>query len=443
MGVGLKRAAAARAAPAPAKHGAVRDRHLRMLANRPSRPSRQLLGYAVVACTAMTFALNLGLMGSASPGWMLRGPGRDGRPLLRQLAEDGFAAPCLKAPVVGVALHCWVCRVLFHVVVAALDLREVIAAPSAMLRGAFWGVLCFALHPLRAEAVLQPEHERVLLAALALLYSFRAVLRLLAAEQARPCAYTAWYALALGFYAAAAFFGGPSLALAYAAAVALYDMDHRAGKKARGELRDTTLQRAAHALKYAPMVALSFAMRRLLPPATNSAAAAAAPVLGKEEFLRHMAARFALPIWHTIYPRRLASFYPCPSEGFEHWQFAAMLTVLLMLTAVSVARQLRRAMIPAPLCKGWIAYLALVAPAALGLDGWSLTRDWHAYLPSMVFVPLLAYAIAISLNLPEELQSAPGRLVSWAMRGVVLLLIGTLCLQTAVHSTRFSDAAAL
>jgi tetratricopeptide (TPR) repeat protein len=238
--------------------------------------------------------------------------------------------------------------------------------------------LAFALHPLRVEPVAWASAQPYLLALAPLLGCVLAYLESVARSRRG-----AWLGASVALYGVALL----CRAAAPGLPVVLLVIDAFLGRLRRG-WRGAVLEKlpfaaVALAATLAEAGARRFAPLEQVALSARLADAALAPFLY---------------LWRTLWPVSLTPLDPQPLEagGSSAWLVAA---AALLLLATGIAVRLR-AKWPS-LLAGWLAYLALVAPASgLAPSGLQATADRYTYLPGVVLALLAGGLVGLAWSAP-------------------------------------------
>ncbi|MFA5910479.1 MAG: tetratricopeptide repeat protein [Vicinamibacterales bacterium] len=241
-------------------------------------------------------------------------------------------------------------------------------------RAALAAALLYGLHPLRVEPVAWISALPYALALGLMLASLLAYMTGPANAghhiDARPSA--AWWVVALVLYAAS--LGARPVALGFPIVLLAVD----AGLLKRGP--------RASVARVWPFAVLAIA-------AAVIESVARVPGLNDTPWLYRLQSAASAPfvyVWHTVAPMALTPLDLLPIEPVE--SPGVLLAALLTLAAASLAAWTWRHRWPG-LSAAWVAYLALLAPAAgLVPSGLQVTADRYTYLPGVVLAIVIAGA---------------------------------------------------
>ena len=130
--------------------------------------------------------------------------------------------------------------------------------------------------------------------------------------------------------------------------------------------------------------------------------------------LPNAAVSYARHLLQTVWPVRLAVHYPHPGASLPHWQLAAALVVLAVITVVVLLGWRRWPYAPV----GWFWYLGTLVPV-IGI----IQFGGHASADRYTYLPLIGIFIAVTWAVAERWASHPRVLVGLA--GAVLLALMT------------------
>jgi len=144
-----------------------------------------------------------------------------------------------------------------------------------------------------------------------------------------------------------------------------------------------------------PLLALSMASALI----TMEAQQAGGAVRSTEQFplsvrMANAAYAYAMYLWKTIWPARLAPLYPHPGDSLAAWQVAGAAVILIAVTAF-VLRFRDRRYLPV----GWLWFLGTLVPV-IGLVqiGDAAMADRYAYLPLIGVFVMIAFGSADLAN---------------------------------------------
>src|SRR4029077_7147563 len=128
--------------------------------------------------------------------------------------------------------------------------------------------------------------------------------------------------------------------------------------------------------------------------------------------------------WKTLWPTRLAVFYPHPNDTLATWQVVLATAFLLAITCAAIVFRAKRPY----LFTGWFWYLVMLVPV-IGLVqvGEQGHADRYTYLPSIGLFLIVVWAAGE--------VAAVGRVRLW--RGIATA--GTIVVVAALASTAFTQ----
>lgn len=137
---------------------------------------------------------------------------------------------------------------------------------------------------------------------------------------------------------------------------------------------------------------------------------------------------YVIYAWKTLWPTRLAVFYPHPNDTLATWQVVLAIAFLLAITWVAIAWRNKRPY----LFTGWFWYLVMLVPV-IGLVqvGEQGHADRYTYLPSIGVFLIAVWA-------GGEVVVAVGQVRLWrgvAAAGTVVLVVALAC--TAFAQTSY------
>lgn len=158
------------------------------------------------------------------------------------------------------------------------------------------------------------------------------------------------------------------------------------GTKAKGSLSWRSL-----AIEKSPLLALSAASAAITMEAQKSGGA----MRSTEQFpfavrFANAVYAYAMYLWKTIWPVRLAPLYPHPGNSLRGWQVALAAVVLMVITIIVIKLRSSRYLL-----LGWLWYLGTLVPV-LGLVqvGDAAMADRYAYIPLIGIFVMIAFGVA-------------------------------------------------
>jgi tetratricopeptide (TPR) repeat protein len=183
------------------------------------------------------------------------------------------------------------------------------------------------------------------------------------------------------------------------------------------------------------MSAISGAYTYLVQQQGNAVAGLRAIALGSR--ISNAAVSYLTYLGRTIWPLRLAVFYPYHRSGFRPWFAVAAVIALAAVTAVTVAQRVKRPY----LMMGWIWYLVTLAPV-IGLIqvGEQATADRYMYIPSIGLFVALAWFIDSLAGGAKESGGSPsvqlGRFAFREPRTVLLTVMASVSVSALIAAAR-------
>lgn len=308
--------------------------------------------------------------------------------------------------------------VLLHAATAAILFLLLQAATGATGR-AFAATTLFALHPLRVESVVWVAERKDVLCGLLFLLALGAYGR----WTARPGPGR----LALLLTAFAAALAAKPMAVTLPAVALLVDLWPL--RRLRIDLPGWPRELRRRLVEKLPLALLAGGASVLT---WHAQGAAVADLTGVPLGLRLANAPLAVVDYlvHTLWPFRLAPFYPLPA-AIPWPQAAAALVLLTLLTAAAVAAGRSQPAIPV----GWLAFLGMLVPV-LGLVqvGNQASADRYTYLPSIGLAVAIVWGTAGLAT-----RTSMTRALAVAAAGLAILL----GVATSAQARRWHDSETL
>ena len=278
--------------------------------------------------------------------------------------------------------------------------------------------LLFALHPINVESVAWIAERKNLLSTF---FFFLAL-----------AAY-GWYALAPGvrrFLAVAVLFALSLMAkpMMVTFPFLLLLVDYwplgRAGGSPESTLNLPQSPWSKLALEKLPLLGLSIASSIITLVAQRAGGATRSTLqfsLGVR--MENAIVAYAMYLWKTIWPARLAPMYPHPGDGLPAWQVAAALLVLAGISCLVILFRGKRY-----LWVGWLWFLGTLVPM-IGLVqvGDQAMADRYAYVPLIGIFLMAAWSLAdwaCARNLGIAPRAAVIAIVSLALAGATYRQLG-------------------
>ncbi len=126
---------------------------------------------------------------------------------------------------------------------------------------------------------------------------------------------------------------------------------------------------------------------------------------------------YALYLWKTVWPAKLAVFYPHPGASVSGWSVAASMLALVAITGITVGLRSRKYILT-----GWLWFLGTLVPV-IGLVqvGDQAMADRYAYVPLIGLFLMITWAAADFL----QARRTPWPLSAAVSIGVLLALSAT------------------
>ena len=306
-------------------------------------------------------------------------------------------------------LHAANAAVLYVIAKRLLAAAGGAAVPEpALIGGAAFAALLFAVHPLRVESVAWITERRDLLSGLFFLLAVWAYLR---AVWDGPSPRPGWRALSLAAFAAALLSKASTLMLP--AALLLLDV-YPLGRRARG-LRALVREKVA----YFALAALAAAIA-LLALRSGWAMTSYGDV-GLSGRLALMTYSFTFYPWRWLWPVGLSPMYELPvTVSPLEWRFLLPLAAFPAITVVLYA--LRRRW-PAGLA-AWVYSALMVLPVSGAAHaGFQLAADRYSYLSGLGFAVLAGGAVVLAQQAAGSGRLRRGLAAALAATAVVVVVV--------------------
>jgi Flp pilus assembly protein TadD len=148
--------------------------------------------------------------------------------------------------------------------------------------------------------------------------------------------------------------------------------------------------------------------------------------------LQNTVVSYLIYMWQTLWPTRLAAFYPHPNDTLALWQVTLATGLLLAITAIAVVFQTKRPY----LFTGWLWYVLMLVPVIgivqVGEQGHA---DRYTYLPHVGLFLIVVWGVA------DVMQA---RRFSWRVAAVsVPLVISALAAAAFVQTSYWRNGETL
>src|SRR6266567_4076506 len=268
-------------------------------------------------------------------------------------------------------------NIVLHTIAVLLLFRVLRQMTGAVWKGVVVAVL-FAVHPLHVESVAWVSERKDVLSAVFFLLMLGAYVR-----YARAASMTRYLAVAVLF--AAALMSKPMLVSAPVVLLLLDYWPLRRFEQLSSTRGKAKILKSANQgriirrlfLEKIPLLVLSAGSCVITFILQKRATGAIAPL----PFLwrvQNAFASYVIYVWKTLWPTRLAGFYPHPNNTLAIWEVVLAIGFLLAITAAAIVFRSKRPY----LFTGWFWYLAMLVPV-IGLVqvGEQGHADRYAYLP--------------------------------------------------------------
>lgn len=314
-------------------------------------------------------------------------------------------------------------NVVLHTIAALLLFRALRQLTGALWKSAIVAAL-FALHPLHVESVAWVSERKDVLSAVFFFLMLDAYVR-----YARAASITRYVVVTALFVAA--LMSKPMLVTAPVVLLALdywplrrFDQIASTRKKAKmmqSGNRRPIIQRLI--LEKVPWLILS-AGAGIVTFALQKRAAGSIPALPFLWRAQNAVVSYVIYAWKTLWPTRLAVFYPHPNDTLAIWQVVLAIAFLLAITCAAIVFRGKRPYLFA----GWLWYLVMLAPVIgfvqVGEQGHA---DRYTYLPSIGLFLIAVWAVGD--------VAAMGRVRLW--RGMATA--GTMVIIAVLACTAFAQ----
>ena len=306
-------------------------------------------------------------------------------------------------------------NMLLHTFAVLLLFRLLQQMTSSMWKSSLVAAL-FAVHPLHVESVAWVSERKDVLSAVFFFLMLSAYARYARAPS------TGRYLLVGALFAA----GLMSKAMLVTAPVILLLLDYwplRRTARRKTKFKAPTLVVSGQSsavssliLEKLPLLALSTGAC-VVTFVVQKRAVGAIPPLPLSWRVENAVVSYLIYIWQTLWPRRLAAFYPHPNDTLAFWQVILATGLLLAITVIAVVFRTKRPY----LFTGWLWYVLMLVPV-IGLVqvGEQGHADRYTYLPHVGLFLLVVWGVADVIKLaafPGELLAVTVPLVIFALRG--------------------------
>src|SRR5947208_156719 len=281
-------------------------------------------------------------------------------------------------------------NVLLHTIAVLLLFRVLWQMTGAVWKSATVAAL-FAVHPLHVESVAWVSERKDVLSAVFFLLMLNAYVRC-----ARAASITRYLAVAVLF--AAGLMSKPMLVSAPFILLLLdywplRRFEQPSSTKGKAKILKSDHQRRVIRrlfLEKIPLLVLS-AGSCVITFVVQKRATGAIPPLPFPWRLQNAFASYVIYVWKTLWPARLAVFYPHPDNTLAIWEVILAIGFLLAITVAAIVFRRERSY----LFTGWFWYLGMLVPVIglvqVGEQGYA---DRYTYLPHIGLFLVLAWSVA-------------------------------------------------
>jgi tetratricopeptide (TPR) repeat protein len=280
-------------------------------------------------------------------------------------------------------------NVVLHTIAVILLFRVLRKTTGATWKSAIVAAL-FAVHPLHVESVAWVSERKDVLSAIFFFLMLGAY-----ARYARAPSITRYFVVTALF--AAGLMSKPMLVTAPIVLLVLDYWPLRRFEQITSITAATTVLRSDNQrriiqrlfLEKIPLLILSVGAG-IVTFALQKRAAGAIPPLPLLWRAQNAVLSYVIYIWKTLWPTRLAVFYPHPNNTLAIWQVALAIVFLLVITYAAVVWRDKRPY----LFTGWFWYLVMLVPV-IGLIqvGEQGHADRYTYLPSIGLFLIVVWAV--------------------------------------------------
>jgi tetratricopeptide (TPR) repeat protein len=305
-------------------------------------------------------------------------------------------------------------NLLLHTLAVLLLFRVLLQMTSSIWKSLLVAAL-FAVHPLHVESVAWVSERKDVLSAMFFFLMLSAY-----ARYARTPS-TGRYLLVVGLFGA----GLMSKAMLVTAPVILLLLDYwplrrtAPGKSKFGAWprvfsgQSSTVSRLI--FEKVPLLALS-AGACVVTFVVQKRAVGVIPPLPLSWRVENAVVSYLIYVWQTLWPTRLAAFYPHPNDTLALWEVILATGLLLAITVTAIVFRNKRPY----LFTGWLWYLLMLVPV-IGLVqvGEQGHADRYTYLPHVGLFLLMVWGVA------DAIQARPS---TWRVAAVTATLVVILAL---------------
>jgi Flp pilus assembly protein TadD len=281
----------------------------------------------------------------------------------------------------------------------------------------------FAIHPLHVESVAWVSERKDVLSAVCFFLMLSAYARYARAPS------TGRYLLVAVLFAA----GLMSKAMLITVPVILLLLDYwplqrtacrKTKSRARAVVtRSQSLPVSRLILEKLPLLALS-AGACVVTFAVQKRAVGAIPPLPLSWRVENAIVSYLIYIWQTLWPTRLAAFYPHPNDTLPLWEVILATGLLVVITVTAVVFRTKRPY----LFMGWLWYVVMLVPV-IGLVqvGEQGHADRYTYLPHVGLFLLMVWGVADVIQPHRSMW----RVAAVTAPAVIVALAATAYIQTS------------
>ncbi len=314
-------------------------------------------------------------------------------------------------------------NMLLHTFAVLLLFRLLQQMTSSMWKSSLVAAL-FAIHPLHVESVAWVSERKDVLSAVFFFLMLSAYVRYARAPS------TGRYLLVGALFAA----GLMSKAMLVTAPVILLVLDYwplRRTARHKTKFKAPTLVLGGQSpgvssliLEKLPLLALSTGAC-VVTFVVQQRAVGAIPPLPLSWRVENAVVSYLIYIWQTLWPTRLAAFYPHPNDTLALWQVILATGLLLAITVIAVVFRTKRPY----LFTGWLWYVLMLVPV-IGLVqvGEQGHADRYTYLPHVGLFLIVVWGVA------DVIQA---RRFSWRVAAVTVPLVIFALAATAFIQTSY------